>query len=258
MLKSFAQPATLTTTAPGTATWLPDSLQTLIQVLSQSRSLTPKQVKQYVLAANISATDLIPWATFSHSAADSYGRQLVCQGRNFEVMVMSWNPGDYSAIHDHGGAQWGAVQCFGTAEHYTYSYNEGTLKTAAPAHYQPGMVREVDHDLIHQMGNAGTVPFLSLHVYGCPEQRQSITEDARIFNLFERAIQYTDGGAFFCLPSDKVNHQSPGLTADVETTLRHHRQMRSRIVRTLATQSSTVLREALTQINQDIAQLLRS
>ncbi|MGF1515340.1 MAG: cysteine dioxygenase family protein [Elainellaceae cyanobacterium] len=195
----------------------------------------------------------MPWADFSHPVADSYGRKLVFHGGHFEIMVMSWVPGDCSAIHDHGGAQWGAVQCFGAAEHYIYGYRQGSLTTLKLAHYTPGMIHQVDHSLIHQMGNASDMPFLSLHVYGCASPRQMITGDARIFDLFEGSIQYTDGGVFFCLADAQIKRRHLGLWGDAETQLRHHRHMRDRIQRILAGQASSTLEEKLERLNDAIS-----
>ncbi|MBK8652429.1 MAG: hypothetical protein IPN20_00430 [Haliscomenobacter sp.] len=51
---------------------------------------------------------ITPWADFDHPDADSYGRKMAYKGPNFEIMVMSWKPGDFSSIHDHGHTQWGS------------------------------------------------------------------------------------------------------------------------------------------------------
>lgn len=233
----------------------PRRLQMLVRSLYKTQNFVPQQIKDCVDHANISVDDLMPWADFSHPVADGYGRKLVFHGGYFEVMVMSWLPGDYSAIHDHGVTQWGAVQSFGTADHYIYSYRQGVLTTLRSAHYSPGIIHEVDNELIHQMGNPGDVPFLSLHVYGCAHQRESITGNARIFDLAEQSIQYTDGGVFFCLPDDLIKQRHRGLQGDTETTLRHHQQMRDRIQRILITQDSPQLRERLNQLNREILKL---
>jgi len=233
----------------------PLSLQKLISRLKQTTDFTPAQVKDFVLEADISEEDLMLWADFKHPIADSYGRKLVFDGGHFEVMVMSWLPGDFSAIHDHGATQWGAVQCFGAAEHYIYSFSKGVLKTLKPAHYIPGMVYAVDDSLIHQMGNLGNESFLSLHVYGCQDFEETITGNARIFDLLESSIQYTDGGVFFCLPESKINHRSQGLEADRETKLRHHSLMSDRIHRILKKQKNVDLEQKLNTLHEKIKQL---
>ena len=208
---------------------LPSSLRRLIQDLQAQPHLTPLEVQQFILAAEVSAQDLLPWATFDHPVMDSYGRRMIFDGGHFEVMAMSWQPGDMSAIHDHGGTQWGAVQCFGQAAHYIYEYKDQTLTAKESAPYQPGMIRPVNHQLIHQMGNLGTHPFLSLHVYGSPHVQGEITGDARIFDLWEGSIQYTDGGVFFDLPEELINRKEFGLKGDRKSTERHHQQMYQRL-----------------------------
>ena len=233
------------------------NLQRLIDTLLRSPLLTPAQVKDLVIDCQIDSQSLLPWADFEHPVTDSYGRQLVFYGGHFEVMVMSWLPGDFSAIHDHGLTQWGAVQCFGAAEHYIYRFSDGKLKTLDPAPYTSGMVRAVDHRLIHQMGNSSNQPFLSLHVYGCPNPAETITGNARIFDLWENSIQYTDGGVFFCLPESEIQQKDYGLVADKTTTLRHHQQMANRISRMLQSQHDEQLNQTLLSLQAELERLRR-
>ena len=236
---------------------LPLSLAKLVESLQNQPVLSPEIVCQCVLAAGVQSEDLLPWADFTHPIADSYGRQLVYDQGNFEVMVMSWVPGDFSAIHDHGATQWGAVQCFGAAEHYVYDLDGDQLRTRAFCPYTPGSIKSVDGALIHQMGNAGSSPFLSLHVYGCNDPCQSITGNARLFDLLEASIQYTDGGVFFCLPEADIRQRRFGVQADAATRLRHHQQMRDRIHRSAsAGPLSLHLQTQLAQLNEQIAGLM--
>ena len=144
-------------------------------------------------------------------------------------MVMSWVPGDVSAIHDHGATQWGAVQCFGAASHWSYQFKNNFLQTKEYREILPGQIVRVNHELIHQMGNYNQDSFLSLHVYGIRNESASITGNARIFDLLENTIQYTDGGVFFCLPEADISRRTSELRADPISTLRHHQQMRNRI-----------------------------
>ena len=207
----------------------PDSLQHLIFLLSQTNNLTSRQVHHSLQQAQIQQKDLMPWATFDHPVTHSYGRKLVYDGGYFEIMVMSWLPGDISAIHDHGATQWGAVQCFGKASHWAYQLNDQVLQTQEYREINPGQIVRVSHDLIHQMGNYSQDSFLSLHVYGISDECSSITGNARVFDLWEQTIQYTDGGVFFCLPKEDISRKTFGLKADPASSLRHHQQMQKRI-----------------------------
>ncbi|MEM8719799.1 MAG: cysteine dioxygenase family protein [Cyanobacteria bacterium P01_G01_bin.39] len=239
---------------------LPNSLQSLIALLSQTSYLTPQKVYQSLKLANISQAELMPWASFAHSISDSYGRQLVYDGGYFEIMVMSWQPGDVSAIHDHGQAQWGAVQCFGQGTHTVYSLEENTLHTLAETPLFPQQILRVNHDLIHQMSNYSSERFLSLHVYGCYEPKSTITGDARIFDLLEGRIQYTNGGVFFCLPEPEIERRGQAITADRPTIYRHHRQMRDRILKVLNSSNSNLAhwRSKLAQLEPELESYSRS
>ena len=231
---------------------MPKSLESLIQLIREQSHITPQIACQCMQDANIQAEDLMLWADFDHPLADSYGRHLVYDGGHFEIMVMSWAPGDFSAFHDHGSAQWGAVQSFGQAEHSVYHFENNLLTTQAIMPFNAGTVIPVDHDLIHQMGNPSQQPLLSLHMYGTEFPQAAITGSARIFDLFAGNIQFTDGGVFFCLPEELITRKIEGLKGDHQTTLRHHQQMLARIQRMeepLSAQLQQVAKELRTQIH---------
>ena len=209
---------------------LPDSLQSLIVSLSSTSQMTSKQVSQSLMEANVNAADLQDWATFDHAVTDSYGRKLVYNGGYFEIMVMSWLPGDVSAIHDHGQTQWGAVQCFGHGIHTVYRLADGVLSTESEESLLPSQILNVSHSLIHQMSNYSQERFFSLHVYGCNDKQDIITGDARVFDLLEGKVQHTNGGVFFCLPESEIVRRGQDLKAARLTSLKHHRQMRDRIL----------------------------
>ncbi len=233
---------------------LPDGLRQLIRNIQFLKSqMTPAIARQCVIEANLKPEDLYPWADFDHPVEDSYGRRLVYNESDFEIMVMSWAPGDFSAIHDHGGTQWGAVQSFGEATHYVYQLDKNVLSTLAEMPFEAGTVNAVDHSLIHQMGNPGPSAFLSLHVYGGSHGSGSVTGDARLFDLFEGNIQYTDGGVFFCLPESQITQREIGLRGDQTTTQRHDQQMLARVERMLAnTSNQTWLRDRANRLEARI------
>jgi len=206
----------------GSGQKLPASLQTIIEKLQAEDQLNPARTRRIILEAGVQASDLMPWADFDHPVEDSYGRKLVYEADNFEIMVMSWLPGDFSAIHDHGATQWGCVQVFGPAEHATFREEEGQLITLSRSTMQTGQAIGVSHSLVHQMGNAtADQRYLSLHVYGNYGTGGDVTADARIFNLETGNIDRVDGGVFFGLPKGEIKRVEPGLKGDFPTRLRH-------------------------------------
>ncbi len=211
---------------------LPQSLRRIADRLNQERVLKPSEMRRIILEAEVRLQDLEPWADFDHPVADSYGRRLVYKGGHFEIMVMSWRPGDFSTIHDHGYTQWGAVQVFGPAEHATFRMDDGRLYTLSRSVMEAGEAIGVSHSLIHQMGNPTTDTFfLTLHVYGEPEDIDNVTGDARVFDLENSTIQRVDGGVFFALPPEEVKRTEPGPVADFPSRLRHMTELVRRLRR---------------------------
>ncbi len=211
---------------------LPPSLAFIATRLKEKPPAHPAQMVRLLRQAEVQAEDLAPWADFDHPVQDSYGRKLVYKEENFEIMVMSWRPGDFSAIHDHGFTQWGAVQVFGPAEHATFREEDDVLYTLARWQMKPGELVGVSHKLVHQMGNpTRDAFFLSLHVYGTHEPVSHVTAMARLFDLETAQIHRVNGGVFFALPASEYVQSVPGPTGDFATQLRHMVELTRRLQR---------------------------
>ena len=210
---------------------LPPSLQRIILELEKKETLKPAEVRQIILAAKVEPQDLVAWADFDHPLKDSYGRKLIYAGKHFEIMAMSWQPGDISTIHDHGYTQWGCVQVFGPAEHATFRMEDDKLKTLARWQMKPYEAIGVNHTLLHQMGNRTEETFQTLHVYGDIEPSENVTGDARVLDLWKQNIQRVDGGVFFGLLEREIKRLEEGPNPDFPTRLRHMIELGRRLHR---------------------------
>jgi predicted metal-dependent enzyme (double-stranded beta helix superfamily) len=194
---------------------IPQSLERLIslidQHLTEEKNLTPSKARQLVLDADVQVEDMMHYAAFDHPVADCYGRKLVFANDHFEVMVMSWNPRDYSSIHNHGYTEWGVVQVFGPTHHFIYQLKDKQLSFSKKEFLLPGQAISVNNALIHQMGNATSKPYMTLHVYGSNTKSEGITADAKNFDLEQDRVALTCGGAFFNLPEEAVHSIEPGV-----------------------------------------------
>ena len=209
---------------------IPKSIQFIINALNQQTTLKPSKIVQIVKSANVIVEDIMPWADLDHPVTDSYGRKLVYDGGHFEIMVMSWQPGDFSAIHDHGFTQYGAVQIFGPAEHATFRDEDEYLITLNRWIVNPNDVIGVGHRLIHQMGNpTEDQPFISLHVYGTPDQVDCVTGEARIFDVENGKISRVNGGVFFGIPEEEIVKIEEGPIGDFTTRLRYNVEFAKRL-----------------------------
>ena len=225
-----AERARTRSTAMTTKTSLPASIRSLVDKIEAARQLTPAETRGYLEEADISTADLEPWADFGHPAADSYGRRLVYDGGFFELMVMSWIDGDMAALHDHGYTQWGAVKLYGQIEHAVFKVKDGVLTTADRREIAAGSVIAVAHDLIHQMGNVGQEPYLTLHLYGCYGRDSGVTANAHLYELDEGKIQLTNGGVFFNLPESEIVDRRAAPPADFPTRLRFKVELLRRLM----------------------------
>ncbi len=224
---------------PGAAD-LPEKVRRLVEAIAACDRLTPTTTRLLLEASKITAEDLESWADFDHPKADSYGRKMIYDGGCFELMVMSWAPGDMASIHDHGYTQWGAVKMLGRAEHAIFKLEDGVMTTAERRIFEPGSVVGVGHDLIHQMGNPGSEPFLSLHLYGCYERDGDVTADANLYDLDEGKVQITTGGVFFSLPEDAIDRREEGPASDFPTRLRYKVELLRRLLKMEGTWSSGI------------------
>lgn len=208
---------------------LPHSLQYIIKAIYEEPSLSAGKVKNIVKQAQVTQEDLMPWADFDHPKQDCYGRKMLYDGGFFDVMVMSWVPGDFSGLHDHGYAQWGAVKSFGVAEHAVFWVQDNEIRTLSRQMIKAGQVIGVGHQLVHQMGNSTEDNYLSLHIYGNYDREENVTADARIFDLDENHIQRVDGGAFFALPLHQIKKRETCPMPDFLTRLRHQVEVMRRV-----------------------------
>ena len=197
---------------------LPTSLSRLVDLIDSTikveGKLSPKRAKEVVLEANVQLEDMMEYADFGHPVEDCYGRKLVYDAGNFEVMVMSWEPGDYSSIHNHGYTEWGVVQVFGNTHHFIYNLKNEKLSFAKKEMLPSGTAIKVNNALIHQMGNATTERYMTLHVYGANTLDEGITADAHNYDLEFDRIVLTCGGAFFNLPESAIH----GIIGNVKPT----------------------------------------
>jgi cysteine dioxygenase len=208
---------------------LPKRILKLIKLIEEQPLIDNEFAVNAMIEADVQTGDILPWEDFGHPVSDSYGRKLVYNGGRWELMVMSWVPGDMSAIHDHGTAQWGAVKLFGPAENAVMAVSEGMLTTKARKIHSSGEVFSVAHDLIHSMGNVGLSPYITLHMYGCNEwKRGPVTENSRVWDLDEGKIQFTNGGMFFSLPDSAICEKTDALRSDFPTWIRHQTEMLKR------------------------------
>ncbi len=210
---------------------LPKPLARLVDALDAGRPADAKQAATLVSEAGACAEALAPWADYDHDPRHCYGRRLVMAGDGFELLVMSWRPGDASAIHDHGRARWGAIQVFGPAVHRVYRADAATVREVSSERLAPGRVLRIGPALIHQMVSPACLdaPWLSLHLYGGDPGASPVTGDTRLYDPAEGVVRHTDGGAFLAPLAEHFGAIERGPVGDAALVARFRAETRARL-----------------------------
>jgi predicted metal-dependent enzyme (double-stranded beta helix superfamily) len=198
---------------------LPNCLQLIISKIEEAESITSNQLVQIMNQVAINSEDFASFTCFNHPVYESYGRNKIAVGKNFSVFVISWAPGDFTAIHNHGGADWGAVYFFNDTDHRLYSLNENTLKLTQKSKINADTIVSVDGSLIHAMGNFSNVPFITLHIYGSNKHKPNANDFTIIYELEKKQRQITNGSAFIDISAELCKETLPGIKTNTETIL---------------------------------------
>lgn len=108
---------------------------------------------------------------FSHA---SYNRTLLCRTPRFDMLILSWRPGQMSTIHDHldsrnctrvisGSLQQRLFRAVGASDQ-----GKVAVELIAEECMGAGSITHLDQGGIHQMGNLGPQDLVSLHLYSAP------------------------------------------------------------------------------------------
>jgi len=92
---------------------IPEKIRRLSQYLENKKKITDKELLYAIKNLNLSISDIGTYVNFNHNINQSYGRFVIYESNKVEIVLMSWNHEDYTSIHDHSYAQWGAVFSFG-------------------------------------------------------------------------------------------------------------------------------------------------
>jgi cysteine dioxygenase len=172
------------------------SLSELIKFLQSDCSvINPAKMQDLLDRLVVTAEEVQQHALFSEKR---YARNLVYKDRQFEIMIMCWNAGQRSSIHDHAGSLGGIkilqgelTEClFGRAAN-------GMIKSLSSTDYAIERNRVEETSLIHQISNlqAGNGRAVSVHIYIPPLVRMNVysLEDPTVRNILPQYFSLGSG-----------------------------------------------------------------
>jgi cysteine dioxygenase len=172
------------------------SMSRLIEVLKSDDSvMNPARMKDLLNRLAITTDEVQSHALFSENR---YARNLVYKDRAFEIMIMCWNAGQRSSIHDHAGSLGGIKILQGELTECLFERAaNGMIKSLSSADYAIENTRVEETSLIHQISNlqAEDRQTVSVHIYIPPLVRMNVysLEDPAVRNILPQYFSLGSG-----------------------------------------------------------------
>lgn len=168
----------------------------------RSQGTLPREMRRALASLDLSSV------AQRASSGRPYGRAVLHEASESEIMLASWEAGARSAPHDHGGARGVVLVLAGTFVERVYAPDpRGPLASVYPANEcHQGDVVLVGESVVHEMGNVahGARGGLTLHFY---VGVSGPLGPARLFDGERRVTVETHGGAW--LPADDAIRETP-------------------------------------------------
>ncbi|MSP39395.1 MAG: hypothetical protein EXR70_12970 [Deltaproteobacteria bacterium] len=174
----------------------PLSLNQLAKLLeAEALAIGPGRMQDILERLVIGAEEMDAHAHFSERR---YARNLVHKTEQFEIMIMCWNAGQRSSIHDHAGSLGGLKILQGVlTESLFEKAPNGMIKSVNSIDYKIGAIRVEETSLIHQISNlqAANGRAISVHVYVPPLVRMNVysLEDPAVKNVPPKYFSFGSG-----------------------------------------------------------------
>jgi cysteine dioxygenase len=136
----------------------------------EAQTSHPSQEQLYglVKSANFSEADLRPYIGFK---AGNYARHRVFRNQWVEMLVLCWQPGHRTPIHDHNGSHGAVLVQQGVVWETIFTFDDvNGLAYQSSQEYGAGMITGADVPDIHQLGNpdVSNQNLITIHIYAPP------------------------------------------------------------------------------------------
>ena len=121
-------------------------------------------LRKAVHNSEVSLNDVNEWVAENLT---TYNRQLVFQGCGFQALVLTWQPGQVSPIHDHVGSCCCLKVLQGNAIETAYEPQRSGVVTPNSTAHPVGTVLAGEDADVHRIENHpnAALPLITLHIY---------------------------------------------------------------------------------------------
>lgn len=155
-----------------------ESLNELVGSLIEGDRVAYNQIMHSIKIPIVAFAEVNSWSE------ECYTRNCIAQNDKFELILICWEKGQVSPIHDHGGEECWVKIIEGEFRETLYKKNEkGEFKSVKSIHSAIGDVTYmVDFMGYHRLENLSNKRSMSLHLYARPIKRCSVyDEESKIF-----------------------------------------------------------------------------
>ena len=148
-------------------TQLREFFATLQGIIDPSQRHDPKYIESVKEVLRSRILDKAEWAVHANFHQDKYTRNLIAHDEHFTVLLLCWNKGQRSPIHDHAGSNCWVKVLAGHMRELRYSSD---LELIANTQCAEGDVTYIDDSMgLHDMGNDSKDECcVSMHIYSPP------------------------------------------------------------------------------------------
>jgi cysteine dioxygenase len=130
-----------------------------------SRPFTPEEMAALARSVDLETLDLSGYRRFQE---DCYARNTVLLNDRCELVVICWQPGQMSAVHDHGSSHCLYLVVEGTMVEERYTLRDGKPVPQDERSFGKGDITIAAGDSVHRINNRGSSPLVTVHIYSPP------------------------------------------------------------------------------------------
>jgi uncharacterized NAD(P)/FAD-binding protein YdhS/predicted metal-dependent enzyme (double-stranded beta helix superfamily) len=151
------------------------------EIQKVSTRLDLVQLQEWV--ARLDLTDLAI-ANNIYFSPKNYQRQILYRDSNCEIILVCWQPGQFSPIHDHGDSLNVTRVYRGVLTSRTFTQDDSPTGKSSPLllstrYLQKDEIVGVDRAEIHQLANTSQQNLITLNVYAKPLQQMQVYNSVR-------------------------------------------------------------------------------
>lgn len=163
----------------------PENIQELIQLLSESSKT------HYNSILNSFDFNAINFKHFENWSSEKYTRNCIYRDMQFELLLLCWNEGQETSIHNHDGEDCWVYLLEGEMEEVFYTLDTNhDLKKEGSQSIEPHQLSFINDKVgLHKLKNVCEGKSVSLHLYAKPiDQCRFYCENSKQF--IERKLNY--------------------------------------------------------------------